>query len=93
MKRHDLGPLDTKDVDIADIIKAVRSVMDVTYAPPQDQGYSDAQLIQEECKIPAINMGPIGADWHKPGEWVDIPSLDKVQAIYTNIIRAYCKTS
>lgn len=53
--------------------------------------YNDA--VADECifvkrlKIPAICIGPSGANAHKPNEYVNLDSVEKVESIYMEILK------
>ena len=39
------------------------------------RGFGDANLFAGEAGIPTVQFGPEGGEFHRPDEWVDVPSI------------------
>ncbi|KAJ5156633.1 hypothetical protein N7492_009436 [Penicillium capsulatum] len=54
--------------------------------------WCDAAFLAE-AGIPSIVLGPSGAGLHSREEWVEVQSLQQMQALFVDLTRAYCDST
>ncbi|MDQ3514279.1 MAG: M20 family metallopeptidase [Chloroflexota bacterium] len=50
-------------------------------------GFGDANLFAGELNIPTVHFGPHGANFHRPDEWVDIPTIGATVRVLLRLSR------
>lgn len=69
--------------------KVLGHSLSTVYAP----SVADENLLFQELKIPILSIAPLGGKSHQVDEWCDLDSIERLIALYREIIQNYVNNS